>query len=118
MNDATRLTVERVNSHLAVLLEDARRALRGERHFDVQDVRQLREPIGEMTLIVAQWAEVRRLQPEIAGPLDLYKSQLGELQTTLRRIRIMLLARQASLQASQFHNTAVSRWVCALRQTR
>jgi len=40
-----------------------------------------------------------RLQPELAGQLDLYKSQLGDLQTTLGQIRVMLLARQASLES-------------------
>ena len=118
MNDALRHTLERVNARLAVLLEDARRALRGEREFGPGDVHQLREPIDEMAPIVAQSLDLRRIQPEIAGQLDLYKSRLGDLETTLHQLRVMLLARQASLRASQTQLTAVSQWVSAFRQTR
>jgi hypothetical protein len=110
-------TVERVNVRLAVLLENARCALRGERDFAAEDVRRLLEPLAEMSSLVDQWAEVLRLHPEFAPQLELYKSQLGELQTTLCQLRVMLLARQASLRTSQTHNTAVSRWVSAFRQT-
>jgi len=110
-------TVERVNDCLSQLLEGARRALRGESEFDAEDVRRFREPLGEMTTIVAQSSELRRLQPEIGEPLDLYKSQLSELQTILVQVRVMLYSRQASLNACQSHNTAVSRWVSAFQQT-
>jgi len=118
MSEAARQTVERANARLEVLLEGARRALRGERDFDVNDVRQFRKAIGEMTAIVAQSSNLRRLQPEIGSQLDLYKSQLRELQTTLVQLRVMLHSRQARLHASQSHHTAVSRWVSAFRQTR
>jgi len=118
MAEKARDTVERANARLAVLLEEARRALRGERDFDLRDVRRLREPLAEMASIVEQAPELRRQQPEVGAQLDVYKSQLRELQTTIVQIRVMLHTRQASLQASQNHNTAVSRWVSALRQTR
>lgn len=118
MDEGLRQTVERVNARLAVLLEEARRALRGECDFGVADVRRLREPVGEMAAIVPRWAELQRLQPEIAGELAFYKSQLGDLQATLVRIRVMLHGRQATLHIGQNHNIAVSRWVSAFRQTR
>ena len=118
MQETTQQTIERASSRLAELLEEARRAIRGERDFDVSDVRRLQEPVGEMAPIVAQAAELRRLQPETTGPLEFYKSQLRELQSTLIQVRIMLHTRQANLQAGHVHNTAVSRWVSALRQTR
>lgn len=118
MSGSPRETVEQASARLAMLLEDARRALRGERDFDVEDVRRLREPLGTMNSIAARSSELRRLEPEIGRPLDLYKSQLRELQTLIVQLRIMLHTRQARLHASQDHNTAVSRWVSALRQTR
>jgi hypothetical protein len=49
-----------------------------------------------------------RLRPELAGQLDLYKSQLGDLRTTFGQIRVMLLARQASLEAGRAQLSAVS----------
>ena len=118
MGDSALQTVERVNVRMAELLEEARRALRGERDFDTEDVQRLREPVGTMDSIVARSYELRRLQPEIAGQFDLYKSQLRDLQTILMQIRVMLTARQAALDVGQTHNTAVSRWVTALHQTR
>jgi len=118
MDDAPRETVKRANERLAIFLEGARRGLRGEGDFDVQDVRRLRKAIGEMALVVAQWAELRRLQPEIAGELDHYRRQLSELQIALVRIKVMLHARRASMEAGQVHNAAVSRWVSAFQQTR
>lgn len=118
MSEAVRQTLLRVNACLGGLLEDARRALRGESNFGVEEVRKLRQPIEEMAPIVAESAELRRLQPELAGQLDLYKSQLGDLQTTLAQIRMMLLARQASLEAGRAQLAAVSHWIRAFRQTR
>ncbi|HME58168.1 MAG TPA: hypothetical protein VKF63_07515 [Terracidiphilus sp.] len=111
-------TVEHVNARLAALIENARRALRGEGEFNAEDVRKLREPVEEMAPIVAQSPDLRQAQPEIIGQLDQYKSHLGELQTTLNQLRVMLLARQASLCSDQTHVSAVSRWASALRQTR
>jgi len=53
----------------------------------------------------------------MAGQLDLYTSHRGDLQTTLERIRIMLLARQAGLEAGRSQLCAVSQWMTAFRQT-
>lgn len=118
MSETPGQTTERINGRLAGLLEEVRGALRGERDFDVEDVRRLGEPVAEMEPIVLQATELRRLQPEIAEQLDRYKSQLGELQTCLVQIRVMLLSRVASLQAGQVHTTAMTLWVSAYGQTR
>jgi hypothetical protein len=118
MYEAVRQTMLRVNGSLSGMLAEARRALRGECDFGVEEVRKIRGPVEEMAPIMAQSAAMRRLQPELAGQLDLYKSQLGELQTTLGQIRVMLLARQASLEAGRAQISAVSRWMGAFRQTR
>ncbi len=118
MNEAVRITIRRVNACLGGLLEEARRALRSETDFGVEQVSKLRQPVEEMTQIAAGAAELRRLQPEIAGELDLYKSQLSDLQDMLGQIRVMLLARQAGLEAGRAQLSAVSHWVNAFRQTR
>ena len=117
MGEGLRQTVERINARLATLIENARRALRGEGDFNAEHVRELRVPVEEMAPIVAESAALRRVQPEIIGELDLYKAHLGELQTTVDQLRVMLLARQASLRSDQTHLSAVSKWVSALRQT-
>jgi hypothetical protein len=118
MYEGMRQTLLRVNASLAGLLADATRALRGECDFSVEDVRKIRGPVEEMAPVMAHSTELLRMQPELAGQLDLYKSQLGELQTTLGQIRVMLLARQASLEAGRAQLSAVSQWMGAFRQTR
>ena len=40
--------------------------------------------------------ELRRVLLDLAGQLHLYKSNLGDLPTTLEQIHIMMLARQAA----------------------
>jgi len=118
MYEAVRQTLLRVNASLAGLLAEARRALRGECDFGVEDVRNIRGPVEEMGPIMAESTELLRMQPELDGQLELYKSQLGDLQTTLGQIRVMLLARQASLEAGRAQLSAVSQWMVAFRQTR
>jgi hypothetical protein len=81
-------------------------------------VQKIREPVEEMAPILQQSAELRRIQPEVAGQLDLYKSQLGDLQGILDQVRVMLLARQASLEAGRAQLAAVTQWMSAFQQTR
>lgn len=118
MGESVRITIRRVNACLGGLLEETRRALRSEADFGVEEVRRLRQTVDEMAQIVAGAAELRRLQPDIAGELYLYKSQLGDLQDTLGQIRMMLVARQASLEAGRAQLSAVCHWMHAFRQTR
>ena len=118
MYEAMRQTLLRVNASLAGYLAEARRALNGECDFGVGEVRRIRGPVDEMAPVMAHSAELLRMQPELSGQLDLYKSQLGDLRTTLGQIRVMLLARQASLEAGRAQLSAVSQWMGAFRQTR
>jgi hypothetical protein len=118
MYEAMRQTLLRINALLAGYLAEARRALLGDCDFGVEDVRRIRGPVDEMAPVMAHSTELLRLQPELAGQLDLYNSQLGDLQTTLGQIRVMLLARQASLEAGRAQLSAVSQWMGAFRQTR
>ena len=118
MYEAARQTLLRVNASLAGLLAEARRALCGECDFGVEDIRKIRGPVEEMAPIMAGSTELLRMQPELDDQLELYKSQLGNLQTTLGQIRVMLLARQASLEAGRAQLSAVSQWMGAFRQTR
>jgi len=118
MSEAARQTLLRVNARLRGLLEEAKRALRGEGKFDTEEIQKIRQPLDEMTAIVAESSRLRRMQPDLEGQLELYKSHLGDLQTTLAQIRVMLLARQASLEAGRAQLSAVSQWVTAFRQTK
>jgi len=118
MDESPLQTIERVNARLAVLLQEARGALHGQRDFDAGNVRQLRATIEEMAPIVAQSSELRRTLPEITDPLDRYKSQLRELQATTTHIKVMLLIRRAKMESGRAHVESVSQWAKALSQTR
>jgi hypothetical protein len=118
MYEAMRQTLLRVNASLAGYLAEARRAVRGECDFGVEEVRKIRGPVEEMAPVISHSTELLRMLPELAGQLDLYKSQLGDLQTTLGQIRAMLLARQANLEAGRAQLSAASQWMGAFRQTR
>lgn len=110
--------IETINRELIALVADTKRALAGERDFGVEQVRALSQPIGEMAPIMARATDLRALHPEIAAPLDLYKSLLRELQIALDRIRVMLLARRSQMDACRVQLDAVSNWANALSHTR
>src|SRR5215510_9692584 len=103
-------TITKANSRLDSLLHEAKQALRGEREFGPEQLDALRKPLAEMDPVIAGAKDLRVLQPELEGALDLYKSQLGDLQATLEKVRLMLVARQASLCASHAQVTAVNGW--------
>ena len=77
MNDDLRGALQRVNDRMAELFKNAQGARRGERDFTPEDVRQPRETMDALAPIVAQSYELRRRQPELGEPLDLYKSHLN-----------------------------------------
>jgi hypothetical protein len=118
MNEAPLQTIERINSRLASQLQEARRSLCGGREFAVDNVRQLRATLAEIAPLVAQSNVLCETHPEVAVSLQLYKSQLRELQALLFQIRIVLQTRQAAVSASRSHSAAVSGWVSAFHLTR
>jgi hypothetical protein len=118
MSNALFDKVRAVNVRLAELLRHARQALRGEAVFGVEQVRELSQHIGEMASVCAQAPELRLLRPEFEPELDLYKSQLGELSSTLHQVRLMLLSQRAQMESNRAQLAAVSHWASTLMSTR
>jgi hypothetical protein len=110
--------VSAVNVSLGELLLRARQALRGESVFGVEQVRELSRNIAEMAPLCAQASELRLLRRDMDGELDLYKSQLGELGSTLQQVRLMLLSQRAQMEANRAQLAAVSHWASTLMNTR
>lgn len=108
----------RVNKRMIELLEEARKALRGEGNFGVEEIRKLREPLNEMDPVMRQAGELQRTSPEISPQLELYKSHLAELLTILDQLRVMLLAKQAKLLAGRTQLDAATHWLAAFQATR
>jgi hypothetical protein len=61
--------------------------------------------------------ELRSLNPDLSGELDLYTTHLRELQTVLEHVRVMLLATRSRLETGRTHVDAVTRWAAAVRLT-
>jgi hypothetical protein len=107
-----------INARISLLLGEARQSLNGQKSFGVEQVRALAVPISEMEPIMARAKEIRTLDPEAAGELDRYKSQLGELHITLQHVHMMLLARRAQMESGRAQLEAVSQRANALSHTR
>jgi hypothetical protein len=111
-------TVESLNSRMGELLAGAQGALRGECRFGPTEVRALRVVLAEMAPVIARSEELRRTQPEMAEALDLYRSQLVNLQKTVERLRITLLVHRSTLEGHRTHLSATSLWCTAFQRTR
>lgn len=118
MPSGLREKISGVNARIASLLDETRQSLRGERNFGVEQVRAISAPVSEMALIMSRAKELRTLDPEIEGELNLYKSQIGELHSTLEQVRMMLLARRAQMESNRAQVEAVSQWATTLSRTR
>ena len=118
MNDARCEILQRVNARLADLLRRAQDSLCGKSTFSNDDAKALAALLEEMDLVIGESATLRQTVPEIAPQLDLYKLQLLQLQTTVERLQVALLARRADLETRRVGVDAASRWCISLRQTR
>jgi hypothetical protein len=110
--------IQKVNVQMASQLADAQRALAGQGEFHVEHVRALSKIVVEMAPIMARAEVLRNLEPEIAEPLNIYRSQLKELRFALQRLQMMLVAKRAEMDARRDQMDAVSRWATTLSQTR
>jgi hypothetical protein len=77
MGEEPRKSVERLSANLAILLEEAQGALRGERDFCVENVRSLRSTIEEMDAVLRDFGDLRSSQSDGAAQLQHYQTQLN-----------------------------------------
>jgi uncharacterized coiled-coil DUF342 family protein len=117
MSTPLRQKIQAVQARVEEQHADARRALHGEREFGVEQIRALSESLKEMAPVMERAAELRALEPEIAGQLEAYKAQLRQLQTTLDQLHLMLLTKRAQMLRRGGQLEAVANWAGALRQT-
>ena len=110
--------IQAVNARMLELLENSRKALRGESNFGIDEIRDLREPLNKMEPVMRQFEALRTAQPELAPQLDVYKLHLAELLTILDQVRVMLLAKQANLLAGRTQLDAATHWLAAFQATR
>ena len=107
-----------INESLFQLLEQTRRALAGQAHFDADTVRQLSLLVAEMDPVLPRSKQLRTAHPELIAPLDHYLRLAADLRGELEKIRMMLLARRSSLEVARAQLHAASQFVDALSSTR
>jgi hypothetical protein len=107
-----------INAQLASQVTVARMALCGEHRFGAAEVRRIREPLTEMEPLMAECSSLRGTQPGIAAQVELYKSQLLELQRTVEKLRVSLIVQKTRLETSRAKVNAASQWCEAFHQTR
>jgi hypothetical protein len=73
--------------------------LRGESFFSADQLLRLEEPMAAMAAIMARAAERRAADPHLAESLQLYTSQLLELQRILERIHVLLVLQKRAMEA-------------------
>jgi hypothetical protein len=118
MENPIRDRVRNLNSELRALLSRARDALVGRQDFAGDEIKAISESVGQMAPIVANAVDLRATNLELDAELNLYAKNLEELQNTLEKVRFMLIARHAHLEAARGHLETVHRWAAALDQTR
>jgi hypothetical protein len=111
VGESTREIVEHSNVVLAALLRDARRSLRGESAFSAEQLLRLEEPMAAMAAVMAQSAEIHVAEPNLAEPLELYASQLLELQSVLERIHILLVVQRRAMEAGSVQLSVAADWL-------
>jgi hypothetical protein len=117
MNTTLLEKVRGSNSKLRGMLRRVSEALAGRANFGVEEVREIAEPVANMAPVVAQAAEHRAANPEIRNELDHYAQNLVELNAALERVRCVMLARCASMEAQRGHLATVGLWASAWQQT-
>jgi len=117
MKDSIVEYVRNVNEKLRALIARTRDSLGGRGNFDVEDVRAIAEPVGQMQTIVTDAAQLRTIHPDLDGELEAYAGNLGEMQVALDQMRFMLIARRAHIEAMRSHLETLGMWTAAVRLT-
>jgi hypothetical protein len=110
--------IREANSKLKTLLTSAEEAIAGRRNFTVEDLRTAHGPVARMTPLIEEAKRVSGSDPEVAMELQEYSRSLKAAQAALDRVRVVLLARCASLEAQRAHSQTVGLWSSAWAQTR
>ena len=118
MAGAIKERIKATNARVAFLLEETRRALRGERNFGPEQVRAISQPVAEMAPLLTDAKRLTAQEPDLEPEIARYKEQLLELHTALEQVRMMLMANRGGVERARQQLDAVSRWADATRLIR
>jgi hypothetical protein len=117
MKETILTSVRNANGRLRALLNDAEEAIAGRRNFTVDDLRSAQEPVSKMTPLIDEAKRIRNTDPNISNELQDYAKNLEAAQVALDRVRVVLLARCASMGAQRSHLESVRMWSSAWAHT-
>jgi hypothetical protein len=117
MTAAILQTVKDANLKLRGFLHRAEEALSGRKTFGVDDLRVAQDPVSEVGRVMDDATRLRAKSPELNNELAAYSQNLEAAQVALDRVRVVLLARCASIEAQRAHLSTVSMWSSAFTQT-
>jgi hypothetical protein len=117
MKETVLSRVREANSKLRMLLDRADDAIAGRRNFEVQDLREVQGPVAGVAPLLDEAARLRPSTPDLNSELQSYAHNLKAARTALDRVRVVLLARCASIEAQRAHLQTVSLWSSAWAQT-
>jgi Lon protease-like protein len=109
--------VRQANARLQRFLGRVGEALAGRRNFSADDVRAVAQTIREMAPVVSRAKQLRAAHPGLRDELEFYARHLAEADHALDRMRCVLLARRAQIEAQWGHLAAVRLWAGAWQQT-
>ena len=117
MRETILTSVRNANIRLRALLNSAEDAIAGRRNFTAEDLRSAQEPVSQMAPLIDEAQRVRMSDPEISNELQTYARNLESAQIALDRVRVVLLARCASMEAQRAHLESVRMWSAAWAHT-
>lgn len=117
MKETILTSVRAANSRLRALLNIAEEAIAGRRNFTVEDLRSAQEPVSKMKPLVDEAKRIRNSDPNVSNELRDYAMNLEAAQVALDRVRVVLLARCASVEAQRAHLESVRMWTSAWAHT-
>jgi hypothetical protein len=117
MKETILTSVRDANKRLRTLLNSAEDAIAGRRNFTVEDLRSAQEPVSKMKPLIDEAKRIRKSDPNISNELRDYAMNLEATQVALDRVRVVLLARCASMEVQRAHLESVRMWSSALAHT-
>src|SRR5579872_3724279 len=117
MSDNILSRLREANLKLKVLLHRADDATAGRGNFTPEDLREAQGPISRVAPVLSDAMRLRTSVLEVDSELQNYSTNLEATQAALDRVRVVLLARCASMGAQRAHLETVRMWSSAWADT-
>jgi len=118
MDDPTLACVRAANEQLRRSLSRIEEALTGRGTFTPEDVRAIAQPVRAMGPVISGAEQLRAAVPGLQRELELYSRNLRAVDGAFDRLRGLLLARRAQIEARHGHLETLRLWAGTWQHTR